>query len=342
MYITITPQKMVGSYSKSCRDYVSYLEKENEMKDNPEENFFDQYRDSVPPEIVIQEIDRNTARLGSREPRFYSITVSPSKYELQRLSNSSQDLQKYTRKLMEQYIKSFNRQINGKPMAVTDIIYFAKIEHQRCFKGTDRQVKENQPYASTILQYKNDIQKIQRGEKLGSIDDLTKQIKKLEEQAPHQQDGKRITQGMPKSGNQSHIHIIVSRKDASNRFSLSPGSKYRSSTTELNGRMVKRGFDRDLFFRNAEKCFDREFQYIRNYVEQYQSRKEFIRKPDLYFKKLLELPINERSIAIHILRENGLKLMPNIPLNQAQFALKAFNRLKRGLEMAARSGSISI
>ena len=30
MYITISPQKSQGSYSKSVSDYVNYLEKENE------------------------------------------------------------------------------------------------------------------------------------------------------------------------------------------------------------------------------------------------------------------------------------------------------------------------
>ena len=30
MYITITPQKLGGSYSQSVADYVDYLEKENQ------------------------------------------------------------------------------------------------------------------------------------------------------------------------------------------------------------------------------------------------------------------------------------------------------------------------
>jgi len=31
MYITITPQKLGGSYSQSVADYVDYLEKENQI-----------------------------------------------------------------------------------------------------------------------------------------------------------------------------------------------------------------------------------------------------------------------------------------------------------------------
>ena len=89
--------------------------------------------------------------------------MSPSKYELARLQNSSEDLKKYTREIMKDYAASFNREINGRPVSVNDIKYFAKIEHQRTFKGTDKQVKENQPFATKILQLKTDLRKIERG-----------------------------------------------------------------------------------------------------------------------------------------------------------------------------------
>ncbi|MDG1821034.1 MAG: pantoate--beta-alanine ligase, partial [Methylophilaceae bacterium] len=41
-----------------------------------------------------------------------------------------EDLKKYTRAIMNDYATSFNREINGKPITVDDIKYFAKIEHQ--------------------------------------------------------------------------------------------------------------------------------------------------------------------------------------------------------------------
>lgn len=79
------------------------------------------------------------------------------------------------------------------------------------------------------------------------------QIKQLEKEAPYQLNGKMITQGMAKEGAQSHVHIIVSRKDMSNSYSLSPGSKYKASEVMLNGKLVKRGFDRDKFYTASEK-----------------------------------------------------------------------------------------
>lgn len=343
MYITITPQKMGGNYSNSSAGFVDYLEKENQGMDKEEmEHFFNQYGDEISKEEVIREIDTNTAKLEKTEPRFYSITVSPSKYELSRLQNSSEDLRRYTRELMKDYVASFNREINGRAVRLEDIKYFAKVEHQRTFKGNDKQVRENQPYASKILKLKNEIRKIERGEMGGNINTREQQIIKLEKEAPHQQNGKRIVQGMSKEGPQSHIHIIVSRKDASNKYSLSPGSKYKASEVELNGKIVKRGFDRDRFFDHAEKTFDKTFGYRRNFVEAYQSRKEFVKNPKMYFSAMMKLPTNEKAIAFKILRESGMPMLPGIPTNQAQLALKVFNRLRRGLDIAVKSSSIGI
>ncbi len=343
MYITITPQKLGGNYSKSSAGFVDYLEKENQGLEVEElEHFFNQYEDEISAEEVINEIDGNTAKLEKTEPRFYSITVSPSRYELNRLQDKSQDLKTYTRELMKEYVSSFNREINGRPVELGDIKYYAKIEHQRTFKGNDKQVRENQPFATKILELKNEIRKIERGELEGNIKSRKQRILKLEKEAPHQQNGQRIVQGMAKDGPQSHIHIIVSRKDASNRYSLSPGSKYKSSEVALNGQTIKRGFDRDMFFKNAEKTFDKTFGYQRNFVESYQSRKEFINNPKLYFSALMKLPTNEKAIAFKILRETGMPMPPGIPTNKAQLAIKVFNRLRKGVDIAIKSSTIGI
>lgn len=343
MYITITPQKLRANYSQSSADFVGYLEKENQgLEQQDMEHFFNQYGDEISAEEVVKEIDGNSAKLKKKEPKFYSITVSPSKYELRKLQDNSQDLKRYTRELMKDYVASFNREINGRPVTVDDIKYFAKIEHQRTFKGTDFQIKENQQYATKILQLKTDIRNIQEGRAEGNIKRMKKEIAKLEKQAPHQQNGKRITQGMKKDGEQSHIHIIVSRKDASNRFSLSPGSKYKASDVKLNGETVKRGFDRDKFFERAEKTFDRTFGYKRNYAETYKSRKDFVKNPHLYFAALMKLPANEKALAFKIISKSGLPVVPSIPVSQAQIALRVFKRLRRGAEIAIKSSSIGI
>ena len=342
MYITITPQKLGGSYSQSVSDYVDYLEKENQgLEQRDMEHFFNQYGDEISAQDVVKEIDGNTAKLKKTEPKFYSITISPSKYELQQLQNGSADLKAYTREVMKDYVASFNREINGRPISIDDIKYYAKIEHQRKFKGTDFQVKENQLYATKILRLKQDIRKIENGKLEGSISKLKKRINQLEKEAPHQQNGKRIVQGMKKKGNQSHIHITVSRKDVSNSVSLSPGSKYKASEVLMNGKKVKRGFNRDSFFEKAEKTFDAQFKYKRNYAETYQAKKDFVKNRKLYFSVLMGLPTNEKTTAFKILGKSGVPMM-NIPTNKTQLAIKTFKRLKKGIDTAINSSSIGI
>lgn len=343
MYITITPQKLGGNYSQSSDDFVGYLEKENQGLEQEEmEHFFNQYGHKISAEEVVKDIDGNGAKLKKTEPKFYSITVSPSKYELNRLQNSSQDLKRYTRELMKDYVASFNREINGRPITIDDIKYYAKIEHQRTFKGTDWQIKENQPYATKILQLKTEIRSIEEGRTNGNIKLLQQKVARLEKEAPHQQEGKRIVQGMTKAGNQSHIHIIVSRKDASNTFSLSPGSKHKASEVEMHGKTIKRGFDRDQFYERAEKTFDKTFNYERNFAESYKARKDFVKNPKVYFARLMKLPINEKAIAFKMMKESGVPMLPSIPASQAQLAMKVFSRLRRGVEVAIKSSSIGI
>jgi len=61
MYITITPQKLGGTYSQSSADFIGYLEKENlglEQDDQlaaavETEYFFNQYGDKFLDEAVL-------------------------------------------------------------------------------------------------------------------------------------------------------------------------------------------------------------------------------------------------------------------------------------------------
>ena len=109
----------------------------------------------------------------------------------------------------------------------------------------------------------------------------------------------------------------------------------------MNGKKVKRGFDRDTFFTNAEKTFDKLFGYKRNYVETYKAKKDFIKNPKLYFSILSGLPTNEKTMAFKILDKSGVPMV-NIPTTKAQLAIKAIKRLKKGMDMVIKSSSIGI
>lgn len=330
---------MGSTFTSSVGAYVDYLEKEDLGK-HPDlkENFFDQYNDKIAPEKVISEIDANTAKLRKRDPKFYSIVVSPSQRELKAINNDPAHLRKYVRELMKDYAASFNR---NQQVAVDNIKYYAKIEYQRTYRGFEKQVIENAQYRKEIAKLRNDIRKVERGEIDGKVRKLEKKIEKLYDQAPHKQNGKMIVAGMQKEGFQTHVHIIVSRKDVTNSYTLSPLAKHKASEIILNGKPTKRGFDRDKFYESSEKTFDRVVGYDRNYVETYVAKKDFIKNPGKFYTSLIGLPTREKDVAFKLLRSTGIKI-PNIPVNQHQVAMKIIKSLQKGIGKATRSSEIDI
>ncbi|MDF0709063.1 MobB family relaxase [Flagellimonas okinawensis] len=339
MYISITPQKLGSTYKGSARDFVNYLEKENEGSATQEQElFFSQTENDIDAQRVITEIDANTSKLSKRDPKFYSIVVSPSQAELKHIGNDPEKMKRYVRELMKTYAASFYR---DKEITVRDVLYFAKLERERTYSDKDSAVKENQPFASRILELQHRIRAVRQGRSEGNIGKLKERIDALEREAPHKQNGKRIVPGMKKDGHQNHIHIIVSRKDVTNSHSLSPGSKFRTSETILNGERVKQGFDRDKFYRAAEKTFDGQFGYRRNFVETYHARNLLDKNPKLFFATLLGLPANEKQAAKQLLFRAGVKV-PSIPTNKAQLAYKAMMKLKKGIGKAMESSTIGI
>ena len=62
-----------------------------------------------------------------------------------------------------------------------------------------------------------------------------------------------------------HVHVIVSRKDAANSRKISPMTNHRGGTQGV----IKRGFDRDSFYRSCEQMFDRSFGFDRKTEKSY-------------------------------------------------------------------------
>ena len=62
-----------------------------------------------------------------------------------------------------------------------------------------------------------------------------------------------------------HCHLIVSRKDQSNKKKLSPLTNHKNT----NNGIIKGGFDRVNQFRQAEQGFDKLFNYNRQRVESF-------------------------------------------------------------------------
>jgi len=62
-----------------------------------------------------------------------------------------------------------------------------------------------------------------------------------------------------------HAHVIVSRKDMSNKLKLSPATNHRGTQKGA----VKGGFDREAFVHTCEEAFDRQTGYKRDQQESF-------------------------------------------------------------------------
>lgn len=148
------------------------------------------------------------------------------------------------------------RKLEGK-----DLMWFGKIETERSYSHKDKQVLENRETLKQIKELKEqpkpNQKEIERLEKSLHRDKVSNEV---------------IKEGVKKSGNQTHIHIVVSRHDKTSlnpkdKVSMSPLANHKEGTLH-NGAKV--GFNRDEFFKNQEAIFDKKFGYSRNVEHSYQ------------------------------------------------------------------------
>ncbi|GAB3226942.1 DUF5712 family protein [Spirosoma arcticum] len=211
---------------------VDYLEKENKLKPEQQaELWFSQNREQLAGQEVVAQIDHNKRNLGREDAKYYQVILAPSQAELAHIGSDPQKLQAFTRATMEQYAANF-----GKGIESNDLVWFAKIEHNRSFDHTDRAV--------------------QLGEQ---------------------------QKGIAKTGDQTHIHVIVSRTEnlrayaegkknelheRKNPYHLSPLTNHKATTKGV----VLGGFERNSFSQRVEQSFDQGFGYERGLIESFRYR----------------------------------------------------------------------
>lgn len=71
--------------------------------------------------------------------------------------------------------------------------------------------------------------------------------------------------GEQKEGDQMHVQVIVSRKDATNKIKLSPMNNSRGRNAEHSKKVGQ--FDRSAFKNSGERIFDHEFAFDRQLTE---------------------------------------------------------------------------
>lgn len=245
----------------SCSKLAFYLEKENKdldkfsekAKDDSERRniesikqyFFNHTEDNISTNDVIFAIDKNKKKLSKTDAKYFAPTINFSQQELKHIlrsvtqKNDIEDiweltpdqhqqfnylLQEFIRLVMTNYAKNFNRETKGLKSG-NDLVYFAKIEHFRKFKGIDKEVLN----------------------------------------------GSRKT-GELKPGINSHAHIIVSRKDKTQRMKLMPIVKEKNTSRTIGGNKYQVGFDRMKWINMNETSFDTFFNYQRPELEKFNNQ----------------------------------------------------------------------
>lgn len=88
-----------------------------------------------------------------------------------------------------------------------------------------------------------------------------------------------------------HAHIIVSRKDRSNKIKLSPQTNH---TGKKNTGNVKGGFDRSGFYQSCEECFDKRIGFNRNLKESYEYRNAMKNGTLVQMREQVERAVNQQ------------------------------------------------
>lgn len=143
----------------SCEALVRYLSKENDEERDYYDSFFSHQKDYVSPQLVKKSIDNNHKTLKAKDDKFYMLSINPSQKELRHMVRkitgkevaAFDDLSKdekekvlaeikvYARKCMDRYAQNFRRK---KIASGEDIVYFGRVETERHYSGTDKEVKE--------------------------------------------------------------------------------------------------------------------------------------------------------------------------------------------------------
>jgi hypothetical protein len=124
-----------GKYANTGSSFgaMQYLNHENEqrMTENKQiEPFFDHKGGEVDFATAVTQLDQNKAKLSRKDAKFFALTISPSEKEQKAMGETEQErsqaMKAYTRQVMDEYAKNFNKGLKGE-----NLLYYAKIHHNR-------------------------------------------------------------------------------------------------------------------------------------------------------------------------------------------------------------------
>lgn len=256
------PHSTLGADNKgSCSNLALYLEKENEDLDqlikkanstmqileleSRKQGFFTALETNVSTIEVISAIDQNKRKLGANDAKYFAPTISFSEKELNHIA----------------FEATGKKEISS----VWDLNATELNEFNNLIREYGRKIMNN--YA---LNFNRQDKGINSGADLvyfGKIEHFRK-FKGTDRDVLN---GKE-TSGDYKKGLQSHIHIIVSRKDKSQRLKLSPTCNETLTKRTIGDNNYQVGFDRVKWIDTNEKTFDKHFKYDRAELEKFKNQ----------------------------------------------------------------------
>lgn len=245
----------------SCSNLAIYLEKENEELDklikksslmneifkleNMKQGFFTASEINISTIDVISSIDNNKRKLGANDAKYFAPTISFSENELSHIAFLATGKREVTSvlELNSSELEQFNNLIREYGRKAMD-------NYALNFNRQDKGIK-----TGADLVY------------FGKIEHFRK-FKGTDKEVV---DGKEIS-GQYKKGLQSHIHIIVSRKDKTQQLKLSPTCNEKRTNRKIGNNEYQVGFDRVKWINSNEKIFDEHFNYKRKELEKFQNQ----------------------------------------------------------------------
>lgn len=207
-----------------------------------------------------------------------------------------------------------------------DLLYFAKIEHNRTYKFSDKNVQFNNEIYKQISETKSNSKKLELEKKL-LVDKHTGEI---------------IKEGNQKGGLNYHVHTVISRHDKTSvlpedKVSMSPNSNQKDS---IMGNGAKVGFERTEFFKETERIFDQKFNYQRPANETFEYKntmkknlvvgnvKSFVKDEFLKHTGINEVKNTLNPVQSIKSQISEIPIPTSIPTNQIQAIMKAVKMLK--------------
>nr|WP_319399016.1 DUF5712 family protein [uncultured Carboxylicivirga sp.] len=127
--------------SSSPDGFLSYMEKEDREKGLDKELWFNEREDFITPHRIIEDIQSQKG-LGKNDYWYYTGSVSFSEEELLFLNNDNKKLKQFGKAFISEYASNFN-----KGLAASDVRFYSKLESNRYYKGTDKEVQAGEKNA---------------------------------------------------------------------------------------------------------------------------------------------------------------------------------------------------